>query len=562
VKKPHRKSRSRRNGESRPKAHAASTAAIAATSVPITTDEPSPDLAVEPVRSWRDRLFDPVDIASIAVFRICFGLLLLYDLYTYFANGWIKTIYIDPAFHFAFFGWEFLRPLPGDGMYLLFGLLAISALLITVGLFYRVAMTVFVLGFSYVFLIDQAYYLNHFYFVALLAFLMVFIPASRGWSLDALIAGRSQDARVPAWSVWILRVQVEIMLLFAGIAKLTGDWLQGEPLGRWLANKADLPIVGPWFLNDTIVLTGAWGAALLHLIGAVMLLFKPTRIYAFAAYCVFHFLNHLIFTISIFPWITIAATLLFFDPDWPKVVWRNVVRWLPIPSTPPWMLADKPPEQSWTAPSPAMRTAIVSLLASWAVLQALLPMRHLIYPGNHLWHEQGRNFSWQMMLRQKYARAMFYVRDPETNREWLVHPGPLLLRRQYWFMVERPEMIRQFAHYLERVWATKHGTHDVEVRAITAASLNGRQSQALVDPEVDLTKIGYTLGPSDWIVALTEPMPPKGERWPGDERKTLLRNMNADPAVRRLLAIAQRNKMSSSPSEKSKKVSSDPKAKN
>ena len=227
-----------------------------------------------PVRSWRDRLFDPIDIASIAVFRISFGLLLLYDALHLLRQRLDKAYYIDPPYHFAFFGFDFIRPLPGDGMYVLFGVLAICAALIAVGLFYRLAMTVFFVGFAYIFLIDQARYLNHFYFVGLLAFLMIFVPASRGWSLDALIAGRPQDARVPAWSLWLLRVQVEIMLLYAGIVKLNPDWLQGEPLGKWLSMSTDLPLIGPLLTNDTVILIGAWGAALLHLIGAVMLLFK------------------------------------------------------------------------------------------------------------------------------------------------------------------------------------------------------------------------------------------------------------------------------------------------
>jgi hypothetical protein len=525
--------------------------------MPAVSDATSTRVDTPRARSWRDRLFDPIDIASIAVFRISFGLLLLCDLAAYFWYGWIKSYYIDPPYHFAFFGFDFIRPLPGDGMYVLFVVLTISAVLITLGLFYRLATAVFFFGFTYVFLIDQARYLNHFYFVALLAFLMFFVPAARGWSLDALISGRPQDAKVPAWSLWLLRIQMEIMLLYAGLVKLTPDWLQGEPLGVWLALKKDLPIIGPLLLNDQIVLLAAWGAAILHLIGAVMLLFKSTRIYAFAAYCVFHFLNHHFFVIGIFPWLTLAATLLFFDPDWPKIVGRKLGRLFPLPSTAPWSHRGEAPEQPWYVPSPAMRTVIVTLLVVWALSQALIPMRHYLYPGNNSWHEQGHNFSWQMMLRHKSGRTAFYVRDPDTNREWIVDPRhQFLSKRQEDFMSTRPEMIRQFARYLEQVWAKSYGTRDVEVRVFSAASLNGRRSQVLIDPKRDLTKIGYTFGNSDWILPLREPMPPKAERWSRDDRNTLLRVIKADPAARRLLASRDSKKVSSRSSEKTKKVTS------
>jgi len=504
-------------------------------------------------RSWQDRLFDPIDIASIAVFRICLGLLLLHDMHRFHAFGAIKTFYVDPPFLFAFFGLDFIRPLPAEGMYLLFGVLTICTVLITVGLFYRVAITVFVLGFAYIFLLDETRYLNHFYFAGLLCFLMVFVPASRGWSLDALIAGRKQDARVPAWSLWILLVQMEIMLIYAGIVKLDADWLRGEPLGFWLAAKADLPIIGPLLLNDAVVLIGAWGAAFLHLIGAVLLLFKSTRIYAFVVYCLFHLSNHVFFNIGIFPWLTIAATTLFFDPDWPKVVWRRIVELLRLPASLQTSLSSSTTGQPWRIPPPAMRTAIVSMIVGWTALQVLLPLRHWLYPGNTGWHQQGYYFAWQMMLRQKFVRGTFYVRDPDTNREWLVNPKDYLTPAQAVFMLMRPEMIRQFAHYLEKEWARQHGTRDIEVRAFTAVSLNGRRAQALIDPKRDLTKIGYSFAPADWILPLKEPMPPKGQRWPGDEQEVLLRTMRADSTGARLLADIERQKVSKRPGAKEKR---------
>jgi hypothetical protein len=505
--------------------------------------------AAPPVRSWRDRLFDPIDIASVAVFRIALGLLLFRDMFLLLSSDGIKSYYLDPPYLFPFFGFEFLRPLPGNGMYLLFIVLMVCTLLITLGLFYRVAMAIFVAGFTYIFLLEQALYLNHFYFAGLLGFLMIFVPAARGWSLDALIAGRSQDARIPTWSLWILRAQMEVMLLYAGIVKLNPDWLQGEPLGKWLAQSADLPIVGPWLLNDTIVLMGAWGSAFLHLIGAVMLLFKSTRIYAFVLYCCFHLSNAVFFDIGIFPWLTIAATTLFFDPDWPKVVWRKVTGYLRLSPSSPIAAPSGGSVQSWSIPSPAMRMTIVSLLLAWIAVQILVPNRHLLWPGYTGWTEQGYYFSWQMMLRQKMARAVYYVRDPDTNREWIVDPRHYLRPMQVNFLVKRPEMMRQFAHYLEREWATRYGTRDIEVRVFTAASLNGRRAQTMIDPTRDLTKIGYSLANSNWILPLKEPMPPKGKRWPMNEKKVLLQTMNADPAMRRLLANRENQKVSVRPSD-------------
>jgi hypothetical protein len=266
------------------------------------------------------------------------------------------------------------------------------------------------------------------------------------------------------------------------------------------------------------------GAALLHLIGAVMLLFKSTRLYAFSAYCVFHVLNHSFFFISIFPWLTIAATLLFFDPSWPRTVWQNLRGLSPFHIA----ATAQPPEGSGKAtlnpqplPSRRMRAAVVTLIVGWTTFQILVPLRHLLYPGNVSWHEQGANFSWRMKLRDKQAHVVFYACDPNTYRKWIFDPHRFLAPDQYSKMTKDPEMIRRFAHYLEKVSADVYGTRDIEVRAFTAASLNGRRSQVLVDPTRDLTAIGYTFGNSNWILPLTEPMPPKGQRWQNDRVETL-----------------------------------------
>jgi hypothetical protein len=514
-------------------------------SAPTNAVESSSNAPAPPRGTWRDRLFEPIDIASIAVFRIGFGLLLLYDFYQFHKDSVIRGLYIDPPYNFAFFGFDFIRPLPGNGMYILFIALAVCAALIAVGFFYRLAITAFFVGWTYIFLIEEARYLNHFYFIGLLAFLMIFIPAARGWSLDALVAARPQNARIPAWSLWILRAQMEIMLIYAGIVKLTPDWLQGEPLGVWLAAKSNLPIIGPLLLNDTIVVIGAWGAALLHLIGAVMLLFKSTRLYAFIAYCFFHVANSVVFPIGIFPWLTIAGTLLFFDPDWPKVVYRKLADLFRVPPSLRPALLTTAPQGPWTIPSPAMRTTILSLLMAWTAFQVLLPSRHWLFPGHTGWHEEGSYFAWQMRLRQKVALARLYVRDPDTGREWIVDPFRYLNSRQADAAIKRPELMRRFAYYLERLWAKRYGTRDIEVRAFTAVSLNGRRSQPLIDPTRDLTKIGYTFGHADWILPLEEPMPPKDKRWKTETRAVLLGSMKADPAMGRLWSSLQSQKKTS-----------------
>ena len=121
---------------------------------------------------WRN-LFGQVDISTLVLFRISFGLVMLWEVTRYFENGWINSYWIRPEFNFSYWPFDF-SPLGGNGMYALFYLMGGLAVLITLGLFYRVAMALFWLCFTYMFLLEQTRYLNHFYLITLVSFLMIF----------------------------------------------------------------------------------------------------------------------------------------------------------------------------------------------------------------------------------------------------------------------------------------------------------------------------------------------------------------------------------------------------
>ena len=111
-----------------------------------------------------------------------------------------------------------------------------------------------------------------------------------------------------------------------------------------------------------------------------------------------------------------------------------------------------------------------------------------------------------MKLRDKKAKGFFIVTDPATGQKWHINPQKYLTPRQKRKMLTRPHLIVQFAHYLEEIMRNK-GYDDVEVRANIIASLNGRNPQRLIDPNVDLTAIPYPWwGHADWILPLEVPV--------------------------------------------------------
>ena len=440
--------------------------------------------------AWTERLFAPVDIAALVYFRILFGAILLADVIVFFKNGWIAMEFIRPRFHFTYYGFEWLHPLPPAGMYALFAILGLAAFCILIGFAYRISAIVFFLGFTYVFLLEEALYLNHYYFVSLVSLLMIFVPAHRKLSVDAWLRPRIASEFAPAWSLWILRAQMGFVYFYGGVAKLNFDWLQGWPLRIWMPRELNLPVL--WRFRDQVwlALAFSYSGLLLDLLAVPLLLWRRTRPYMFAALALFHLTNSNLFEIGIFPWFATAMTALYFEPDWPRRLIGHGFR-LASPSPP------------LTAQS-RWRTATVAGLAVYFAIQILLPLRHWLYPGDVAWTEQGHRFSWRMKLRDKEGSIAFHVTDPETGRTWNRSPGRYLSRWQYSEMLPRPDMIQQFSHFIADQ-ETQSGHRRVEVRVDAEVSLNGRKLQPMIDPAVDLGSVPRSLRPASWITELTAP---------------------------------------------------------
>ena len=443
------------------------------------------------------KLYEPVDVASLVFFRVSFGLIMLWEVFRYWPR--IERKYINPTIHFKYYGLSWIEVLPGDGMYYLFIFMGVLASLITLGLFYRLASTLFFFSITYVFLLDMAYYLNHMYLVCLLSFLLIFIPCHRSFSLDALRHPKTRSQFVPAWSIWLLRAQLGIVHFYAGVAKLNLDWLQGEPMRMWLAKRAGYPFFGQYFTEEWTVYLFSYGGLAFDLLIVPLLLFRKTRAIGYLVAVAFHLSNAYLFTIGIFPWLMIAATLIFFSPSWPRQLMARV-------------LGEKFPPKKAAVPSmPEVshlyRLSTTSFVALYLAFQLLMPLRHFLYPGNVSWTEEGHRFAWHMKLRSKRSRAIFYVTDPKSHQTWEFprhKVSRLLTRRQYRKMSSTPYMILQFSHSLAERFK-KEGYTNVEVKALVLTSLNGRPFRPLIDPEVNLANVKARLWPpASWILPLDE----------------------------------------------------------
>lgn len=445
-------------------------------------------------------LQQPRDIAALAMFRILFGALMGIGTLRFMAEGWIEPFYVEPRFHFKYWGFEWVHTPSEPWLYALYTGIALSALLVALGAWYRIAIISFFLLFSYAELMDVTYYLNHYYFVCLLALILSFLSPHRAWSVDAWRRPQIRANHLPAWQTWWLRYQVGLLYLFAGLAKLESDWLlHAQPLNIWLPPLGGMPLLGPFLEQTWVHYTFSWFAFLFDTTIIAFLLWRRSRPWAFLVVLVFHLFTHLFFNIGLFPFIMVFAVLVFFDADWPRRLLGRFSAALRRP--PPRPLAVTAPGR-WTTASGLFSAAILA----FCVFQFLLPLRHWLYPGSVLWNEQGMRFSWKVMLREKSGALHYRVVDG-GGRSHVVSPHAYLTDLQYREMSGQPDLILQLAHHIRDDFNAR-GLGPVAVYADAMVSLNGRAAQPMIDPTVDLADIQDGLARADWITPAPSQPPP------------------------------------------------------
>jgi hypothetical protein len=416
----------------------------------------------------------PADIRPLALWRMLFGAIMAMSVARFAANGWIDSFYVQPRMHFPYQGFAWVVTLPPPWIHLLFAVMGLSALLVAAGLYYRPAIIVFFLSFTWVELVDKSFYLNHYYYISLMSFLLIWLPAHGLWSLDSRRRPAVRRTHVPAWMIFDLRLQVGLVYFFAGVAKLSPDWLlAAQPLQIWLGARTGVPLIGPWLATPWAAYLMSWAGAAFDLSIPFLLSHRRTRLPAYGAVVLFHAATALLFPIGMFPWIMTLSALVFFD--WPTA---------PQSSTQP---VNQFPAHRFIRP----------LLLVFFLWQIFMPLRHWLYPGNFLWTEEGFRFGWHVMLVEKTGMALFTVRDPATGQEQIVLPSHYLTAQQEKQMSFQPDMILTFAHWLAEHLARPG--QKLEVRAEVYVSLNGRPSKLLIDPAVNLAAIGDTLGPRWWV---------------------------------------------------------------
>ena len=428
-------------------------------------------------------LYKNIDNTALVVFRIIFGALIFLESIGAIFTGWVHANLINPQVYFSFIGFEWLQPLPGYGMYFYYGIMGLCGLGVMLGFKYRYSLGLFTLLWIGSYLMQKTSYNNHYFLLILLCILMLIVLAHHYASIDTKLNPNLKKTYMPAWAKWILILQMWIVYTYAAVAKMYPDWLDLSVVTLLMKGKASYPLVGALLQENWVIAFVSYAGIMYDLLIIPLLLYKPTRKWAFAASLVFHLFNSIVFQVGIFPYLSLAFILFFFEAE--KI---NRI-----------FLKKKPFYNGEGYTYPKQKLLFQTLFISYFIYQVLMPLRHWVIPGNVLWTEEGHRMSWRMMLRSKSGFIRYTIKDKDTKQVLPIDWRQYLTPKQQRHIATHPDCIWQYAQFLHK--QMKEKGHNVTVHASSLVSVNGNKRQELIDKTVDLAAVEWNyFGHNSWIL--------------------------------------------------------------
>lgn len=427
-------------------------------------------------------LFKAIDNSPLVVFRIFFGFLVACESFGAILTGWVKRILIDPEVTFSFIGFEWLKPLPGFGMYFYFLAMGVFGLAIMLGYRYRIAIISYTLLWAGVYFMQKTAYNNHYYLLLLISFLLIFLPANSYASLDVRQNRIKEENTMPYWISLLFIIQVAIVYVFASKAKFYPDWLDGTFTRNLLADSTNVIALKKLFLQKWFYLFIAYMGIVFDLLIVPLLLFKKTRMLALLASLTFHLFNAIFLEIGIFPFFALTFALFFYEPETIRSVF----------------LRRKTSIETDNGHSNYYGKKIVYfLIIPYLIIQLLLPLRHHFIEGDVLWTEEGHRLSWRMMLRERNGFIHIRIKDLKTGEESLYDYRKNLTDKQIQNLATKPDFIWQYCQYIKKEFKGK----EIAIFIDCKNSINRKEYKTLIDPKFDMAKAKWNyFRHNEWLL--------------------------------------------------------------
>lgn len=444
----------------------------------------------------KEKLFKPVDAITAEVFTRMFGVIILLQLFSFQKFDFINKGILEPKLLFKYDFFEWVKPLPASAMQALPLLLMLSAFLIIINKLRKLGLIIFLLSFSYLFLLEESYYNNHFYLLILIGIALLFYNPQKDMGTGI--------SYIPYWLLFLLQFHIAQVYFYGGLVKLNPDWLiQMEPMKTLLEQSVKSAVIPAINRSTAALYILTYGGVLFDLSIAFLLWNSKTRKLAFMACIAFNLFNFLLFNfgaggdIGIFPFFMIGACVLFANPAWVR---QMINGWFPAKQKG----NTKNKKQHLVPDFSKTPNIVLSCLIIYCVFHLLFPFRHLMFSGNPSWTGKASKFAWRMKAHTKNADVRFYFALQPTDSLRLVQEGLVINPMQIQQLYEDPNTILQFAKFLGND-LKKAGYPNAVIKGVVNVSMNGRQPQPLIDSTLNLLILKHNKWDNEnWVLPLKE----------------------------------------------------------
>lgn len=424
------------------------------------------------MKKW---LTESIDNSGLVLFRVLLGVLIMAESFGAILLGWVEAVFVQSKFTFNFIGFDFLQVLHGEKMYLYFFVMGIFGLLITLGLFYKFAMTAFTFLWSAVYLIQKESYNNHYYFLILICVIMIFLPANGKFSMDAKLFSKVKQTKIPRWMPYLLLFQVAILYFYAAIAKLYPDWLDGTFSKILLNGITQRQFLLDIFNQKWFLLTYAYAGILFDLLIVPALIWKKTRKLAIIASFGFHLFNAYSLKIGIFPFLALSFIVLLYD-------------------TIPFKFLNS--KEEINAVTDINTKFFTLFFVPFFIVQIVLPLRHHFIKGDVLFTEEGHRLAWRMMLRERKGAINIKIVDKKTGMFHYHNYASELTQKQIKLLSHSPDIIWQYCQRIKN-----ESKKPISIFVECSVSINRRPYIKLIDEKVDMAAVNFDyFGHNDWVL--------------------------------------------------------------
>ena len=424
-------------------------------------------------------LFKNIDGSPLIIFRILLGFLIACESIMAIFNGWIDAVLIQPKFTFNFIGFDWLQPLPGNGMYYYFGLIGLTGIGIMLGFRYRFNIILFTILLSGIYFMQKEVYYNHYYLLLVISLIMIFLPANQEKSLDVKFGYIKKGTTIPQWIILFFIALIGIVYTYAALAKFYPDWLDGTFTKILLQRITARPYLLELFSQKWFYITFAYAGILFDLFIVPLLLYKRTRNFALVVSILFHLFNSYTLRIGIFPYLALSFTVFFYESERirqlffkEKIEIDNNLNYFG-------------------------KKLVHYLIIPFLIVQLLLPLRHCLIKGDVLWTEEGHRLSWRVMLRERTGKIAIKIVDNTTKKESSYDYHKNLTYIQSKQLAVKPDFIWQYCQRIKKEYEGK----DISIYVDCKNSINNKPYQTLIDPRVDMTKAEWDyFWHNEWIL--------------------------------------------------------------